>query len=121
MTVKQINIEIEQTLMLRILWVFIVVALIGSVLLVALKNHVSAIAFQSVSKGMGKSEVLSIMGRPDAESTACMNPAMWLDEPADNQECVRELQYNALLVPEFWTVGFDAHDRTITKYHFISP
>ena len=107
--------------MQRLLWAFVVVIVIGSVLLMALKDHFSAIAFQSVSKGRGKPEVRSIMGRPDAENTVCMNPAMWLDEPIDNQECVGEFQYNALLVPELWTVGFDAHDRAISKYHFISP
>ncbi len=99
----------------------VVVIVIGPVLFVALKNHSSAIAFQSVSKGMGKAEVLSIMGSPDAESTVCMNAAIWLDEPIENQECTREVRYNALLMPEFWTVGFDGRDRAILKYHFISP
>jgi len=107
--------------MRRFLRTLFAVVVIGPVLLVALKNHSSAIAFQSVSKGMGKAEVLSIMGSPDAESTVCMNAAIWLDEPIDNQECTREVRYSALLMPEFRTVGFDARDRAILKYHFISP
>lgn len=94
---------------------------VGTVVYIAAANHSTSSTFKSVTAGMTKAEVISLMGAPGAENAKCQNHPMWLDKPINDHACVSELQYDARMSPEFWTIGFDAQGHAIAKYHFVSP
>ena len=77
--------------------------------------------FNSISEGMTKDQVIGAMGKPDLVREGCRDGPVWLDRPVPNKTCMSEFQYDARLLPKFWTVGFDAENRAIAKYPYVSP
>jgi hypothetical protein len=106
---------------LRILGIGVSLTAVAAIVYVVLENRASSTAFQSISKGMSKNVVLSIMGTPSLDRTNCMNRSMWLENPVPAHNCVSEIQYNARVLPEFRTIGFDIKGQAVTKYHYVSP
>lgn len=88
---------------------------------VVAKNRAYRSGFEAIERGMAKSEVIDAMGRPDSERAGCRDRPTWLGKHLDDQVCMTEYQYNARLLPEFWTVGFGTDGKVIAKYDYISP
>jgi len=74
-----------------------------------------------VSRGMTQADVVELLGVPDKERAHCRDGPTWLGEPQHGKVCAVEFQYNAFLMPKFWTVGFDASGKVIAKYNYVSP
>ncbi len=83
-------------------------------------NEALSSNFQSIAPGTGMDVVLSALGPPDAIRQGCRDKPTWLDQPV-TEACAVELQYDARLLPKFWTVGFNEQDRAIAKYEYTSP
>jgi hypothetical protein len=62
-----------------------------------------------------------LMGGPDMRREGCRDAPSWLGESIPERRCSFEYQYNAWLEPQFWTVGFGADGRVISKYNYVSP
>jgi hypothetical protein len=99
----------------------VVVAAIVAVALALFRNHGRNSAFDAVTKGMSEEQVLVLMGRPDARRQVCRDAPSWIGDPVHEQQCSFEYQYDAWFEPQFWTVGFGADGRAISKYNYVSP
>jgi hypothetical protein len=82
--------------------------------------------YEAISRGMTDTEVIQLLGTPDAVQKC--GPFMpWDSEPQPSDrntgQCVAQYVYKSplLIMPEKWSVGFDANRRAVSKYHYISP
>lgn len=85
------------------------------------KNRSLSSHFASLRKGATIAEVRSTMGAPTSERAQCRDPPSWLGEPVVETHCEVEYQYDAFLLPKFWTVAFDPQGRVFAKYEYVSP
>jgi hypothetical protein len=88
---------------------------------VARRNAAMGSGFDQIKKGELAERVLQRLGEPSSERGGCQDALTWLDQPVTGEVCVKELRYEALILPKYWTVGFDANDRAIAKYEYVSP
>lgn len=88
---------------------------------IVINNEAQGENFRKVAKGMSEQEILSIYGKPTIRRTGCRDTPTWEGSPIVETKCSFEMQYNALILPKFWTVGFDANGNVISKYEYISP
>jgi hypothetical protein len=98
-----------------------VVVVIGCFAYTTYRNSSIERKFGLVAEGMSREEVVRLMGAPDNVRSGCRDAPTWLERPVPDKVCSEELRYNALLLPEFWTIGFDATGRAIAKYGYVSP
>lgn len=94
---------------------------VAAIVLGLLRNHTRESSFDAVSKGMPEDQVRVLMGGPDMRREGCRDTPSWLGNPIPEQRCSFEYQYDAWLEPQFWTVGFGADGRVISKYNYVSP
>jgi hypothetical protein len=100
----------------------LVVILLGSYFAVALQHNASlGKSFNAIEQGATREQTLELMGRPSLERNSCRDAPTWLGQPVQSAQCVAEYQYDARLVPEFWTIGFDANGKAVAKYDYVSP
>jgi hypothetical protein len=85
------------------------------------KNNRYAVRFEQIAKGTSAEAVRNTMGRPSAERNACRDSPTWLGARSDSSSCSLEYQYDAFLLPKFWTIGFDAAGKAVAKYEYVSP
>jgi hypothetical protein len=77
--------------------------------------------FYKTKRGETESAVVQRMGAPSSINSPCYNTDFWLDEHVSHSGCVRELAYNAVALPKYWSIGFDKNGRAVTKYENVSP
>jgi len=105
-------------------WILIIAAvvlLVAYVAYAAHRNSSLSANFESRQPGASREQVLSVMGKPTLERTGCRDTATWLGQPVTGKSCAIELQYDARLLPKFWTIGFDQKGIAIAKYEYVSP
>lgn len=78
-------------------------------------------AYEKLTVGTPKSEVLKTFGTPTRTSKCDLVPSWDGGRPLKLHECVEEYWYESRISPEQWTVGFDAKGQVVTKYYFVSP
>jgi hypothetical protein len=105
---------------IRIVLISLVVLAVA-IAYVVRRNTVLQTGFDQVTKGESRADVVRRMGSPSSERDGCQDAATWLGEPAATAVCKKELRYEAIVLPKYWTVGFDAEDRAIAKYEYVSP
>jgi hypothetical protein len=84
-------------------------------------NSTLATAFERVSPGQKREEVLGMLGAPDESRSKCRDSPSWMGRAVATSTCAEEVQYEATFLPKFWTVGFDKEGRVIAKYEYSSP
>jgi hypothetical protein len=94
---------------------------IAAVAYVVKHNHTIQVEFFRTSPGELRSDVVRRMGKPTAVSRRCENDDSWLGASVANGNCVEELRYAAIGLPEYYTIGFDKAGRAVTKYDYVSP
>lgn len=110
--------------MRRSVWLLVVITII---LLIAYGGYVAhrnaslSANFKSVQPGTSREQVLSMMGDPTSERTGCRDAPTWLGQAVVGKACATEVQYDAGLLPKFWTIGFDQEGLAIAKYEYVSP
>src|SRR5688572_7940750 len=86
-----------------------------------LHNNTLAAAFERVTPGQAREDVLAMLGTPDSARSECRDSPSWTGQPVAASSCAGEVQYEAAFLPKFWTVGFDEESRVIAKYEYSSP
>ncbi|MFZ6779014.1 hypothetical protein ACO0LD_19480 [Undibacterium sp. Ji83W] len=76
--------------------------------------------FDSLIQGMSEREVEILMGKPSAINKECRDAPSWIGERVQGQ-CTLEYHYDGFIIPEFWTIGFDANGHVIAKEYYTSP
>jgi hypothetical protein len=89
------------------------------------RDHVDAAAYSQIGRGDSQQHVIGLLGQPRRISGRPDNIA-WDSEAsihANHGECVREFWYAPRLTisGDMWTIGFDDHDRVVSKYTYRSP
>jgi len=104
------------------LWIAIavVVLLIGYGVYVAYHNASLDSAFTAVTQGATPEEVVALMGEPSAKR-GCADAVTWLEHPVLGKKCAFEYRYDAKVMPNYWTIGFDDGHHAIAKYAYVSP
>jgi hypothetical protein len=97
------------------------IAATAYVALVLVHNSTLAAAFERVSLGQMREEVLAMLGTPDEIRPKCRDSPSWMGRAVASSSCDEEVQYEAMFLPKFWTVGFDREGRVIAKYEYSSP
>jgi hypothetical protein len=93
----------------------------GYLAFAAFRNTSLTNGFNTVSKGETVAQVVAVLGKPSLVRTACRDSPTWLGAQVQDKTCAREYQYNARILPKFWTVGFDGNRKVIAKYEYVSP
>ena len=101
--------------MLKYTAVVIVLVLLAYVGFGFAKNSRYSARFEQIAKGTSAEVVRAAMGKPSAERNACRESPTWLGVPSDSTSCSLEYQYDAFLLPKFWTIGFDIAGKAIAK------
>lgn len=97
------------------------IVLIAFGVYVVKRNSFLSEGFDAVAPGASREQVLSLMGRPDVESSHCQGAGSWLGKPGTEKECASEYRYDAVILPQYYTVGFDGGGRAVAKYAHVSP
>jgi hypothetical protein len=96
------------------------VAPIAAVAYVDKHNHNISVKFLKTTPGELRSDVVRRMGKPTVVSHHCENDDFW-DVSVAHGNCVEELRYTAIVLPLYWTIGFDESGRAVTKAEDNSP
>jgi hypothetical protein len=78
-------------------------------------------AYEKLTVGTPKSEVVKAFGTPTRTSKCDLVPSWDGGRPLRSNECVEEYWYGSRISPEQWTIGFDVDGHVVTKYYFVSP
>lgn len=77
--------------------------------------------FDSVTPGELRRDIIRRLGKPSSVDTSCQDEVTWLDQQVDKSKCIQEIRYDAILLPKYWTIGFDKNKRAVAKYNYVSP
>lgn len=105
-------------MMLLLLTILLLVA--GSVF-IAMRNAALGSGFDRTIRGELRSDVIRRLGKPTVSYSNCSEEVVWLDERVASGICAREVRYDAVLLPKYWTIGFDKAGRVVAKYEHVSP
>ena len=76
--------------------------------------------FARISVGDSREQVVQLLGKPKSVEK-CGEP---FGNPGGKFNCKEDYLYAspyAPVIPEYWSVSFDASGRVVEKYHFLSP
>ncbi|MDH4580271.1 hypothetical protein E8F20_00105 [Pseudomonas sp. BN415] len=99
--------------------IFAIILLAGFI--TSWKNMNYSDGFESIGKGMTEEQVTDAMGKSDLRRLGCRDTPTWQGDKIQEDHCGFELQYNAFLLPKFWTIGFGKDGAVISKYEYVSP
>lgn len=75
--------------------------------------------FRGVAEGATRAQVIARLGTPDAVRESCRDLPTWMNRPV-LATCAEELEFHAGLKGVFWTIGFDADGKAISKYRYVA-
>ena len=78
--------------------------------------------YERVARGDSEARVRALLGKPDRITGPPENVG-WNSEnsiKANHGECTREFWYVPPIALQEYTVGFDAHDKVVSKYRYQS-
>jgi hypothetical protein len=106
----------------RIPGLLIVVSVVGYCVFIQWREYRLITGFNQIDTGSSLREVRRQMGRPERETDGTMWVYGGNKLPSELVPgCVRELWYVCFWVPSRYALCFDANEKLISKYNYVSP